>query len=310
VLRARFGPTIIRAASDLAGWPSGDDRPLLSTGSLGLDLLTGGLPRGGISEYAGRDGAGRETLAAVAMARAQAAGGLVILVDAGGTADPDALTAARVDLAALTLAYPATLAQAQSIVEVLCRCGAADILVIASFSSLLVLPTSIGRPRPGRLLGRWRFHLRGRRTSLLVVNHIVRNQPWTTMEEGALAQEAALRVGLRARGVRIEVHGGVAGLYAEAHVVKHLGQPHSPPIELVMGAAGPDRALELLSLARVSSCLEETPSGCLVGSHRLGGSLSRAATTLRQDPALAQAVERHIRACWATPPAMARAVEA
>jgi hypothetical protein len=93
-LRTRFGPTIIRAASDLARWSPGDDRPLLSTGALGLDLLTGGLPRGGISEYAGRDGSGRETLAAVTMAQAQAAGGLAILVDAGGTADPDALTAA------------------------------------------------------------------------------------------------------------------------------------------------------------------------------------------------------------------------
>jgi len=45
--------------------------PTLSTGSLGLDLLTGGLVRGAIAEYAGVDGAGKETLAHTALARAQ-----------------------------------------------------------------------------------------------------------------------------------------------------------------------------------------------------------------------------------------------
>jgi recombination protein RecA len=141
-LRDRFGPSIICPARDLLSAPSPDDRPLLSTGSLGLDLITGGLPRGAISEYAGRDGSGGETLAAVALARAQAANGLTLLVDAGGTADPDALTAVGIDLTRLTLAYPSTAAQAQTVIEVLCRCGALDLLVIASVSSLLLLPAT------------------------------------------------------------------------------------------------------------------------------------------------------------------------
>src|SRR5690349_18998234 len=107
-IRARFGPRIIRPASDLVVVPALADRPLLSSGSLGLDLLTGGLPRGTLTEYAGCDGSGRETLAATALARTQEAGGLTLLIDPDGTADPDALAAAGVVLDALPLAYPAT----------------------------------------------------------------------------------------------------------------------------------------------------------------------------------------------------------
>jgi recombination protein RecA len=297
-LRSRFGPTIIRQASDLAIPPAGAERAALSTGSLGLDLITSGLPRGGITEYAGRDGAGRETLAATAVARAQAAGGLIVLVDPGGTADPEALTAVGIDLSALTLAYPSTLVQAESIVDVLCRCGAVDLLLISSFSSLLVLPASRGITRPERLLARWRSSLRGRRTSLLLVNHAVSEAPWSTMEERAVAQDAVLRVGLRARGVHIDADGEVAGLLSEAQVIKYLGRPHRPVIELLMRAGGPDAGRELLTLAHLVGCLEETALGLVVGSQLLGRSNRRAARTLGDDTDLAALVEERIRVAW------------
>jgi hypothetical protein len=307
-LRTRFGPTIIRQVGDLSAPPPGSDRFPLSTGSLGLDLLTGGLPRATISEYGGLDGSGRETLAAVAVARAQAAGGLTVLVDPGSTADPDALTAAGIDLAALTLAYPGTVGQACSIVEVLCRCGAADLLLINSFSGLLLLPNPGGAVRPGRLLARWRLSLRGRRTSLLLINHAVTDQPWSTVEERAVAQESGLRVGLSGHGVRLDAHGIVGGLCTEARVIKHLGRPHWPAIELLMQAGGPDRGRELLTLARLTDCLEETPLGLLVGNRYLGRSLRHAALILREDRDLATMVEEHIRASWSTSQAMSPAL--
>jgi hypothetical protein len=299
-LRTRFGPTIIRQVGDLSAPPPGSDRFPLSTGSLGLDLLTGGLPQGTISEYAGLDGSGRETLAAVAIARAQAAGGLTVLVDPGGTTDPDALTAAGIDLAALTLAYPGTVGQACSIVDVLCRCGAADLLLINSFSSLLLLPTPGGAVRPGRLLARWHLSLRGRRTGLLLINHAVSDEPWSTMEERAMAQESGLRVGFSGHGIRLDAHGIIDGLCTEARVIKHLGRPHWPAIELLMQAGGPDQGRELLTLAQMTDCLEATPLGLLVGNRYLGRSMRQAALLLREDRDLASMVEKQIRASWST----------
>jgi len=72
-LRRRYGAHmhIIRAAGDLALLGPAMGTPTLSTGSLGLDLLTSGLVRGAIAEYAGVDGAGKETLAHTALARTQ-----------------------------------------------------------------------------------------------------------------------------------------------------------------------------------------------------------------------------------------------
>jgi len=100
-LRARYGPSIIRTGAEVLALPavalSSHGRPL-STGSLGLDLIAAGLPQGGIAEYAGVDGSGKEALAVAALAACQRAHGTALLVDADGAVDPDALCAAGVDL--------------------------------------------------------------------------------------------------------------------------------------------------------------------------------------------------------------------
>jgi hypothetical protein len=297
-LRDRFGSAIIRPARDLLTAPPLDDRPPLSTGSLGLDLLTGGLPRGAISEYAGRDGSGRETLAAVALARAQAAGGLTVLVDTGGTADPDALTAAGIEVARLTLVYPATAAQAQAVVEVLCRCGALDLLLINSVSSLFLLPTLSLARRTDRLLARWQGALRARRTSVLLVNDPVAHDPWRTVGDPGLAQATTLRVAYLPRGIRISAHGGVVELVTEARVIKHRGRPWEQVFELTVGASGPDRGRELLNLARMCACLMHTPLGLLMEDELLGRSEDRAILALTADTRLAALVEARVRRAW------------
>src|SRR5919108_3011321 len=123
-LRRRYGDHIIRTGADLAALPAATGLAPLATGSLGLDLITGGLPRGHVSEYAGADGTGKGTLALAALAACQHAGGLALLVDADGAADPDALAAARVDLGTLVLACPTSAREAWDVLVALGRCGA------------------------------------------------------------------------------------------------------------------------------------------------------------------------------------------
>jgi len=60
--RRRWGDHIIRVGAEIAAPSTRMGLPALSTGSLGLDLSTGGLPRGAVAEYVGVDGAGAETL--------------------------------------------------------------------------------------------------------------------------------------------------------------------------------------------------------------------------------------------------------
>ena len=60
------------------------DVPVISTGSLGLDLALGigGLPRGRVVEVYGPESSGKTTLTMHCIAEAQKAGGLAAFIDA------------------------------------------------------------------------------------------------------------------------------------------------------------------------------------------------------------------------------------
>ncbi len=144
-LQERYGPRSIRLGADFfdlsAPRADGADRPL-TTGSLSLDLIATGLPRGGITEYAGIDGAGKESLALAALVACQRSGGGVLLVDADNAGDFDALAAAGVNLDALVLACPPTAAEAWHILTAVSAADALDLVVLFSLSALLGFPDS------------------------------------------------------------------------------------------------------------------------------------------------------------------------
>jgi len=313
-LRRRYGDRIIRSATDLAARDPEAGPPALSTGSLGLDLIAGGLPRGALAEYAGVDGAGKETLAHTALARAQRDGGLVLLLDADGASDPDALGAAGVDVAALMLAWPTTAEEAWHALMALARCGALDLLLVTSLPGLTALPGADGLRLVRHWLPRLRLALRGRRTALLVTNvpmsasaragEADARGPWGTWGRGdtlggeAVAQAATLRVALRPAGLRFGPHGDVVGLGAAVTAVKHRGLPHGPTLSLELTDAGTHRALELVTLARLTGCIARTGLGLTMGEALLGRTEQRAAATVAGDPALAAALEAGIRRAW------------
>lgn len=296
-LRRRFGAHVIRPAADLAALPPALGRPALSTGSLGLDLLAGGLPRGGIAEYAGVDGAGKETRAHTALARAQRAGALALLLDADGASDPDALAAAGVDLAALTLACPSTAPEAWRTLYALARCGALDLLLVTSLSGLLGIPGAGDLRLLRRWLPRLRLALRGRRTALLVTNTPIASRAgaawdtWETVGGATTAQAATLRVALRPAGLRFGPHGGVVGLGTTAAVVKHHGLPQGPALALELTEAGTHHALELVTLGQLTGCVVRTGLGLCLGGVLLGRSELRAVATLAHTAALAALLE-------------------
>jgi recombination protein RecA len=305
-LRRRYGAHIIRAASDLTASGPATGTPLLSTGSLGLDLVTGGLVRGGIAEYAGVDGAGKETLAHTALARAQRDGGLALLLDADGASDPDALAAAGVDLAALPLACPTTAQEAWPVLVALARSGALDLFLVTSLSGLLDLPGA-GDLRLLRVwLPRLRLALRGRRTALLVTNAPLardgadRARAWDTVGGPVVAQAASLRVTLRPTGLHFGPHGDVVGLGATATVVKHHGLWRGPSLALELTDGGTSQARELVTLGLLTGRITDTRLGLVAEGIALGRTEIRAAATLATDPDpdLAAALEARIRRAW------------
>src|ERR1039457_4373849 len=73
--------------------------PLLgSTGLAALDTLTGGLPRGALSEIAGPASSGRTGVMLAALAQATGRREVCALVDASDSFDPASAAAAGVDL--------------------------------------------------------------------------------------------------------------------------------------------------------------------------------------------------------------------
>ncbi len=304
-LRARYGARIIRWGADLMdpSAPHAGAGSPLSTGCLGFDLLTGGLPRGGITELAGLDGSGAGTLAQAAVAACQRAGGAALLVDADGAVDPDSLVAAGVDVGRLLLACPTTALEAWDCAIALCRADALDLVLLASLPGLLTLPGAAARPyRADRGLALLRGALRGRGTALLLATGSDPATPRAPLGGSAVAQVATLRLALDRRPPRYGPHGDVVALRAHARVVTYRGLPRDPAFLLDITPAGPRRAAELVTLGLLTGRLTETRLGLLLDERLVGRTPERAATTLRDDPDLAAEVERRVRAAWGVVP--------
>jgi hypothetical protein len=71
---------------------------MVSSGISALDALTGGLPRGGLTEVCGSASSGRTTLLMAALAAATRRGEFCVVVDASDALDPQSAAAAGVEL--------------------------------------------------------------------------------------------------------------------------------------------------------------------------------------------------------------------
>lgn len=111
----------------------------ISTGALSLDaaLGVGGLPMGRIIEIYGPEASGKTTLALHAIANAQKAGGIAVLVDAEYAFDPTYAKNLGVDVDNLLVSQPDSGEQALEIADTLVRSGAIDIIAIDSVAALV-----------------------------------------------------------------------------------------------------------------------------------------------------------------------------
>ena len=116
-----------------------EDKDVISTGSIGLDMALGigGLPRGRIIEIYGPESYGKTTLAQHAIASAQADGGIAAFIDAEHALDPSYAAALGVDVDSLLVSQPDSGDQGLEIAEQLVRSGALDIIVIDSVAALV-----------------------------------------------------------------------------------------------------------------------------------------------------------------------------
>ena len=115
-----------------------EDIPVISTGSVGLNLAlgVGGYPRGRVIEIYGPESSGKTTLAIHAMAEVQKQGGIAAIIDAEHAFDRFYAEKLGVDTNNLLIAQPDCGEQALEIADQLIRSSAVDLIVVDSVAAL------------------------------------------------------------------------------------------------------------------------------------------------------------------------------
>jgi len=122
------------------------DIPVVSTGSLGLDIALGigGLPRGRVVEIYGPESSGKTTLTLQVIAEMQKLGGTAAFIDAEHALDPGYAQKLGVNLDELLISQPDTGEQALEIADMLVRSSAVDIVVIDSVAASAATLVALG----------------------------------------------------------------------------------------------------------------------------------------------------------------------
>jgi recombination protein RecA len=286
----------------------------ISTGSLGLDIALGigGLPKGRIVEIFGPESSGKTTLALHVIAEAQKRGGVCGFVDAEHALDPVYAKKLGVKLDELIISQPDTGEQALEITDTLVRSGAIDVIVVDSVAALTPkaeIEGEMGDVLPGmqaRLMSQALRKLTGsisRSNCLVIFINQIRmkigvmfGNPETTTGGNALKFYASVRLDIRRIG-QIKEREEVVGNQTRVKVVKNKVAPPFKQVEFdIMYGEGISKTGELIDLGSKANIVEKSGSWYSFDSQRIGQGRENAKAYLRDNPAVAEAVERQIRA--------------
>jgi recombination protein RecA len=287
---------------------------VVSSGSLGLDLALGigGLPKGRIVEIYGPESSGKTTLALHAIAEAQKKGGVCAFIDAEHALDPGYARKLGVDVDNLLISQPDAGEQALEICDTLVRSGAVDVLVVDSVAALVPraeLEGEMGDSHVGlhaRLMSQALRKLTGsvsRSNTLLIFLNQIRlkigvmfGNPETTTGGNALKFYASVRMEIRRIGA-IKERDTVTGNQTRVKVVKNKMAPPFRQVEFdIMYGEGISKVGELIDLGVKAGIVEKSGAWFSCDSQRIGQGRENAKQFMRDNPAVAESVEKRIRA--------------
>ncbi len=290
-----------------------EDIEVISTGSLGLDigLGIGGLPKGRIVEIYGPESSGKTTLALHVIAEAQKAGGTCAFIDAEHALDPGYARKLGVNVDDLLISQPDAGEQALEIADTLVRSGAIDVLVVDSVAALVPkaeLEGEMGDTHVGlhaRLMSQALRKLTGnisRSGCLLIFLNQIRlkigvmfGNPETTTGGNALKFYASARMEIRRTGA-IKEREEVVGNATRVKVVKNKMAPPFRQVEFdIMYGEGISKVGELIDLGVKAGVVEKSGAWFSAEGQRIGQGRENAKQFMRDNPALANAIEKKVR---------------
>jgi recombination protein RecA len=290
------------------------DVEAISTGSLGLDIALGigGLPRGRVIEIYGPESSGKTTLSLQVVAEAQKSGGICAFVDAEHALDPVYARKLGVKVEDLLISQPDSGEQALEIADTLVRSGAVDVLVIDSVAALTPkaeLEGEMGDMQPGMQARLMSKALRKLTASIsksgcmvIFINQIrmkigvMFGNPETTTGGNALKFYASVRLDIRRIG-QIKDREEVVGNQTRVKVVKNKVAPPFKQVEFdIMYGEGISKMGELVDLGSKVGIVEKSGAWFSYDGNRIGQGRENAKAFLKENPKVAAAVEKAIRA--------------
>lgn len=286
----------------------------VSTGSIGLDIALGigGLPKGRVIEVYGPESSGKTTLALHVVAQAQKSGGVCAFVDAEHALDPVYAQKLGVDINELVISQPDTGEQALEITDTLVRSGAVSVIVVDSVAALTPraeLEGEMGDSLPGlqaRLMSQALRKLTGsisRSNCMVIFINQIRmkigvmfGNPETTTGGNALKFYASVRLDIR-RTAAIKDRDEVVGNQTKVKVVKNkVAPPFREVIFDIMYGQGISREGELIDLGVKADIVEKSGSWFSFSGQRIGQGRENVKQFLRDNPTVADEIDRQIRA--------------
>src|SRR5712675_1976081 len=288
------------------------DVPVISTGSLGLDLAlgVGGLPRGRVVEIYGPESSGKTTLALECIAEAQKMGGTCAFIDAEHALDAAYARKLGVKVEDLLISQPDNGEQALEITETLVQSGAIDVLVIDSVAALVPraeIEGEMGEPQMGlqaRLMSQALRKLTSiisrSRTIVVFINQIrmkigvMFGNPETTTGGNALKFYSSVRIDIRRIGA-IKNGEEVTGNMTRVKVVKNKVAPPFREAEFeIMYGQGISREGEIIELGSSLGIIEKSGAWYAYKGSRIGQGKDNARAYLLANKEVAREIEEQV----------------
>ena len=289
------------------------DIEAISTGSLGLDIALGigGVPKGRVVEIYGPESSGKTTLALHIIAESQKNGGTCAFVDAEHALDPGYAKKLGVNVENLLISQPDAGEQALEIADTLVRSGAIDVMVIDSVAALVPraeLEGEMGDSHMGlqarlmsQALRKLTASVARTNTLIIFINQIrmkigvMFGSPETTTGGNALKFYASVRLDIRRVGA-VKEREEVIGSQTRVKVVKNKVAPPFKQVDFdIIYGEGVSKTGELIDLGVKAGIVEKSGSWYAYDGQRLGQGRENAKVHLKENPAIADKIEKLIR---------------